>query len=205
MIIYCALRLPATLSLFLPTSLLLALLMAMTELSYRNELTAIWATGISPTRLIVKLLPLAIGIGFFHFLIMDQAVPAAAPLLHKWGIGDYATRKFSTAANDPIWIRSGNDLMRADRISSDGDTLYNVIIFRREPTGELQSQVFADSAVQKDGQWQLDNVTTYYSNGEAPSRIRQMAYSGPMRLADNKRVSAPEEMTLQGSDQFCQP
>ena len=111
--LYCAARLPGVLSLFLPTSLLLALLLVMTELSYRNELTAIWATGVSPARLIVKLLPMALGIGLFHFLLMDQAVPFAATTLHSWGIGDYATRKFNTAENEPIWVRSGNDIMRA--------------------------------------------------------------------------------------------
>ena len=102
--LYCAARLPGIINLFLPTSLLLALLLAITELSYRNELTAIWATGVSPSRLIVKLLPMALAIGLFQFLIMEIAVPSAATSLHSWGIGDYATRKFKTAENEPIWI-----------------------------------------------------------------------------------------------------
>ncbi|MDE2384608.1 MAG: LptF/LptG family permease [Alphaproteobacteria bacterium] len=194
-ITYALARLPGVISLFLPTSMLLALLLVMTELSYRNELTAIWATGISPSRLIVKLLPLALIVGTFHFVVMDRGVPAAAPALRSWGIGDYATRKFDTAANDPVWIRSGNDIMRAERVSSEGDTLFNVIIFRREPAGQLQSQIFAESALQKDGNWLLNNVTTYYASGEQPSHLAQMVYQGPMRLASNK-VAAPEEMTL---------
>ncbi len=194
-LIYGLARLPGIVSLFLPTSLLLALLMTMTELSYRNELTAIWATGISPTRLIIKLLPLALVVGAFHFIVMDQGVPRAAPFLRSWGIGDYATRRFSTMANDPVWIRSGPDIMRADTISDDGEMLFNLIIFRREKAGQLQSEVFADNASQKEGNWLLNNVTTYYATGEEPSHIAHLVYQGPMRLASNK-VASPEEMSL---------
>jgi len=192
---YGAFRLPGIISLFLPTSLLLALLMTMTELSYRNELTAIWATGISPTRLIIKLLPLALLVGTFHFVVMDQGVPRAAPYLRSWGIGDYATRKFNTATNDPVWIRSGPDIMRAEKISDDGGTLFKLIIFRRENAGQLQSEVFADSASQKDGNWLLNNVTTYYATGEEPSHIAHLVYQGHITLASNK-LASPEEMSL---------
>jgi lipopolysaccharide export system permease protein len=198
---YCVTRLPAVISLFLPTSLLLALLMTMTELSYRNELTAIWATGISPTRLIVKLLPLALIVSTFHFVVMDQGVPRAAPALRSWGIGDYATRKFSTGVNDPVWIRSGSDIMRADEISADGQTLFNLIIFRREKAGQLQSEIFADSALQENGNWLLNNVTTYLANGEEPQHIAQLVYQGPMQLASNK-IASPEEMTLRELSTF---
>src|SRR5512137_1266520 len=44
-------RLPLTLATFLPMSLLMAILLTLTELSYRNELIAIWSSGVSPMRL----------------------------------------------------------------------------------------------------------------------------------------------------------
>ncbi|WP_196501894.1 LptF/LptG family permease [Aestuariivirga litoralis] len=193
---YVLTRTPGILALFLPTSLLLALLLSMTELSYRNELTAIWATGISPSRLIIKLLPMAILVGVAHFLLMDQAVPAAAPSLRSWGIADYATRKLSTNPNDPVWIRSDNDIMRADRMSADNKTLYNVTIFKRAPQGQLTSEIFADTATQKDSHWLLNNVTSYDADGKKPTRVAQATYEGSLRLADNKRVGSPEEMTF---------
>jgi lipopolysaccharide export system permease protein len=201
MLLYGVMRLPATFSLFLPTSLLLALLLTTTELSYRNELTAIWATGISPTRLIRMLIPLALVVGGINFLIADQAVPAAAPFLRSWGIGDYATRKFTTNPDDPVWMRSGDDIMRADRVTDNGDALESLIVFRREKTGELREQVFADSAVQNDGRWLLKNVTIYYANGEKPTHLDQMIYDGALQLASNK-VAGPEEMTTQELSRF---
>jgi lipopolysaccharide export system permease protein len=193
---YCFMRLPAIITLFLPTSLLLGLLLTITELSYRNELTAIWATGVSPSGVIVMLLPMAILLGGFQYLIADQAIPTAAPILRKWGIGDYAARKLSTDINQPVWIRSGDDVMRADHVTSDGQTLDGLILFRREASGQLKEQLFATSAFQKEGRWLLNDVTIYYSTGERPTHLAQMVYDGEMRLASNK-IASPEEMTLQ--------
>jgi len=198
---YCLMRLPAVVSLFLPTSLLLALLLTITELSYRNELTAIWATGISPTGVIGMLLPLALLVGGIHYVVNDQAIPNAAPQLRKWGIGDYASRKLSTSANEPVWIRSGDDIMRADHVTADGGTLDGLIIFRREPSGQLKEQVFATSAFQKEGRWLLNDVSIYYSDGQKPTHLAQMVYDGEMRLASNK-IANPEEMTLQDLGTF---
>lgn len=201
---YVVMRLPVLMSIFLPTSLLLALLMSMTELSYRNELTAIWATGISPSRLIIKLLPMAILVGVVHFLVVDQAVPAAAPSLRTWGIGDYATRKLSTDPRDPIWIRSGDDIMRAEKMSADGDELKNVIVFKRAPTGELLGQIFADKAVRDGEHWLLTNVSRYDTEGSSPIREGLFIYDGALRLADNKRIGSPEEMTFAEIRNFIQ-
>ena len=54
---YMLLRSPGILSTFLPISVLLALLLALTELSYRNETVAMWSAGISPVRMMGMLLP----------------------------------------------------------------------------------------------------------------------------------------------------
>src|SRR5437762_13158718 len=48
---YFLMRSPFVLAPFLPMSVLLALLLSLTELSYRNEISAIWSTGVSPLRL----------------------------------------------------------------------------------------------------------------------------------------------------------
>src|SRR6266498_2522421 len=62
-------------------SVILALLLTLVELSYRNEIPAIWSTGISPLRLMAMLLPFALLVGGIHFLLYDQGVPNAAPTL----------------------------------------------------------------------------------------------------------------------------
>jgi lipopolysaccharide export LptBFGC system permease protein LptF len=72
---YYAARAPALLATFLPMSLLLALLLTITELSYRNEITAIWALGISPLGLVAMLLPLTLLCGALHFVLCPRPHP----------------------------------------------------------------------------------------------------------------------------------
>ena len=81
--------------------MLLAMLMALTELSYRNEMTALWAAGLSPVRLVVQLLPLALIAGGLQFLLNDQAIPSAAPTLREWAVGDYGSEKLKVGEKDP--------------------------------------------------------------------------------------------------------
>src|SRR5437868_9652482 len=52
---YVLMRAPGTLSTFLPISVLIALLLVLMELSYRNELPAIWSSVISPFRIMMML------------------------------------------------------------------------------------------------------------------------------------------------------
>jgi lipopolysaccharide export system permease protein len=199
---YAFVRSPAILSTFLPMSLLLALLLTITELTYRNEMSAIWAAGVSPVRLIMMLMPVALVTGGLHFLINDQAIPAAAPILKEWGIGDYAAKKLNVNDNDPIWIRSGTDIMRAAKVSSDSRSLQDVIVFRRDPDGLLREQIYASSASQEGDRWVLKNVVVYYRNNLPPDRLETLVYTGTMRPANATRSGDPEEMTLQDLNYF---
>ena len=56
---YMLYRAPSVISNYMGISILLAMLLVLTELSYRNEMVAIWAAGVSPLRLVTMLLPLA--------------------------------------------------------------------------------------------------------------------------------------------------
>ena len=110
---YFVFRAPETLVAFLPISMLLAMLLTMTELSYRNEVPALWSIGLSPVQLNLLLLPLAIVTGGIHFLLNDYAMPVTTPTLREWGIGDFGKEKFKVGEKDPIWMRAGTDILRA--------------------------------------------------------------------------------------------
>jgi lipopolysaccharide export system permease protein len=194
---YLATRAPATLATFLPMSLLLALLLTMTELSYRNEMTAIWAIGISPFRLIGMLAPLALLIGIAHFAVVDQLVPKAAPVLRNWGIADYGEKQLKVGERDPIWLRSGDDIMRAASASNNSKRLGDVVIFRRDKNGIILEQIFAESASLEPEGWKLQNVVSYGRDTKAPRRDTSRTYAGTMRPAEaGSRSGDPEEMSL---------
>ncbi len=194
---YFLLRMPSTLATYLPMAMLLALLLALTELSYRNEVSAIWAAGISPRRLIIMLLPLAFVTGGINFLLNDQAIPAAAPQLNKWGIGDYDKKKLKLGARDPIWMRSGTDILRAASSNPESTLLEDVTIFRRDPSGILREQIVARRAELKGTRWDLADVIVYNRENLPPVRLDSLVYSGTMRpAAAGGRSSDPEDMTI---------
>ena len=195
---YFLMRTPDTLSTFLPISVLIALLLVLSELSYRNEMPAIWSAGISPFRIVLMLLPFAIMTGGFHFLLNDQAVPRAAPILREWGIGDYGEKKLQAGGErEPIWMRAGRDILRAGSSNAQATELEDIIIFRRDETGLLREQIVAKHAVLNHDRWQLSNVLVYYRDNLPPSRLDQMIYSGSLRpAAAGARSGDPEEMTI---------
>ncbi len=200
---YLLARAPATLATFLPISLLLALLLSVTELSYRNEITALWAIGLSPLRVIFMLAPLALLVGLVHFAIVDRAVPAAAPILRAWGVADYGEKKLKIGESDPIWLRSGNDIMRAATANRDASRLSDVVIFRRDASGIIIEQIFAEAASLGPDGWLLQNTVVYGRGTEPPKRSTQLAYKGTMRAAQaGSRSGDPEEMNLSDLSYF---
>lgn len=203
---YFLMRLPGTLSTFLPISVLLALLLVLMELSYRNEMPAIWSAGLSPFRIVLMLLPFALLAGGLHFLLNDQAVPRVAPTLREWGIGDYGEKKLKVGGErDPIWMRAGRDILRAGSANARATELEDVIIFRRDEAGLLREQIMAKRAVLNKDRWQLSNVLVYYRDNLPPNRLDQMIYSGLFRpAAAGARSGDPEEMSMSDLGYFIE-
>lgn len=200
---YAALLLPRTLSTFLSISVLLALLLTLVELSYRSELTAIWAGGASPYRVMFMLLPLGLFLGGCNFLLSNIAVPRVAPTLQAWGIGDYGSKRFNVGEKDPLWMRSGNDILRAVGSNPQATELDNVIIFRRDAEGLLTEQIMAAHAKLEGDRWELTDVVVYYQQNLPASRLDRLIYSGTLKpAAAGARSGDPEEMSLSDLDYF---
>lgn len=202
---YAMLRAPGIVSTFIGMSTLLAILLTLSELSYRGELVPIWASGVSPLRVMIMLAPMAVILGALNFFINDKAVPMAEPVLHSWGIGEYGSKKLKVGENDPIWMRSDNDILRAVSSNAKSTELEGVTIFRRDTQGHLTEQIMATQANLKNGRWELHNVIIYYRANLKPSRLDKLIYSGAMRpAAAGARSGAPEEMSLAGLNYFIQ-
>ncbi len=194
---YALLRSPGIASQFILISILIALLLMLTEISKNSELVAIWGAGVSQFRLLMALMPVAIVLGLFNFALVDRAVPLAAPMLHKWAIGDYSNKKLSVGNEDPIWMRSGKDIIRAISTNVSTTKLAQVTVFRRDAEGILQEQIMADTAELQGQRWLLTNVTIYSRESLPPTQLKKMIYTGLMRpAATGTRKGDPEEMTI---------
>ena len=194
---YTLLRSPSVISNYMGISMLLAMLLSLTELSYRNEMVALWAAGLSPARLTVLLLPLAFLAGGLQFMLTDTAIPATTPQLRDWGIGDYGSEKLKVGEKDPIWMRAGPDILRAGSANADSTELRDLIIFRRDENGLLREQIYAKSSKLSGERWTLSDVLVYYRDNLQPSKLDTLVYSGAMKPAQaGARSGAPEDMSL---------
>ena len=200
---YLAYRAPTVLANYLSISMLLAMLLTLTELSYRNEMSAIWAAGLSPFRLIMMLLPLAFVAGGLLFFLSNTAIPMTTPQLREWGVGDYGTDKLKLGEKDPIWMRAGADILRAERANPDSTRLEKIIIFRRDEEGLLREQIYAGTAELANGRWNLSDVVVYYRDNLEPSKLAALVYSGDMKPAQaGMRSGAPEDMSIKELSYF---
>ncbi len=194
---YSIIRAPTVFANYLGLSILLATLLSLTELSYRNELVALWGIGVSPARLCIMLLPLAFVAGGLQFILNDSAIPATTPQLRDWGVGDYGRDKLKVGEKDPIWMRSGPDILRAGSANTDSTKLSDVIIFRRDANGLLREQIYAHSATLAGDRWTLTDVQVYYRDNLQPNQLATLVYSGAMKPAQaGARSGAPEEMSF---------
>jgi lipopolysaccharide export system permease protein len=194
---YALLRSPSVMAQFVVISTLLAALLMLTDVSRHSELVAIWSSGISHFKIIAALLPVAAVIGIANFLIVDLAIPRAAPILVEWGIGEHSQKQLNIGKDDPIWMRAGRDVLRAVKSNDEATFLEDVIIFRRDSDGLLSEQIVARQARLVNNRWALDDVAIYYRENEAPVRIDSLIYSGPLRpAATGTRSGDPSEMSL---------
>ena len=202
-LIYAILRMPDISSKFLPFAVLLATLLTLMELSYRNELTAIWGARQSSFSIMKLILPIGLILGGLNFLIQDQAVPRAAPILHDWGIGDYGRKKIRVGEDDPIWLRADTDILRAARSNAESTQLEDVTIFRRDAEGLVSEQIHAAIAILDGTRWELNDVLIYTRGNNPPEKLDRMIYSGNIRPAQSgARSGDPEEMSVQELSYF---
>ncbi|WP_395686365.1 LptF/LptG family permease [Aestuariivirga sp.] len=202
---YMIFRAPSVLANYLVISLLLAMLLSMTELSYRNEMSAIWAAGLSPARIVIMLLPLALAAGGLQFVLSNSAIPLTTPQLRDWGIGDYGSDKLKVGGEGPIWMRAGPDILRAGRANTQSTELDKITIFRRDVNGLLREQIYADRASLSGSRWVLEDVLVYYRDSLEPSHLPTLIYSGDLKPARaGVRSGAPEDMSLNELSYFIE-
>ena len=191
---YMVLRLPAILAELIPVAALLAGLVSFTELARHSELTAIYAGGMSKIRLAGAVLPVALLIGGFQFLVEDQAQPVASRQLRAWGVGDY--NPDGDAANE-TWLRHGDEILRIGTIDPGRAELRDLTIFRRDADGNLTAKIQAARAVAEGDRWMLFDVARSEVASASVDTAARMPWASDLDAADlDTLIARPSEMPL---------
>lgn len=176
-----AYKLPMLIQQTLPFATLIGAMMAYRGLARRSELPAMRATGLSTWRMLVPAGLLAIVIGLFSVVVLD-------PLSVQASKGFESLRERLIAAGRPesiprpgeVWMRQGDTtgqvVIHARELGPGPGKLSNVqfFIFDRVFTDALSGapdyafakRVDADTAILRDGRWELGGVIEHVPGAE---------------------------------------
>ncbi len=208
---YAALRLPDLASFILPFAVLIATLLMLAKFARNNEIMALKASGFSFYHLLLSLVPVALLVGFLHFLISDQVVPRTSQTLREWdasaqaaapvaaetivpdaasaAAGSTSTAPFRPT-NEAIWVRDGESNVRIEAVLAEGTELHGVTVFKRTTDAMLSERLLAERAEYDGANWRLFNVQRLSLAGGSerePAHLAVLAWETsltPGHLAD---------------------
>jgi lipopolysaccharide export system permease protein len=159
---YVALRIPVLISKFLPFSVLLGALIAFVGLNQHSEVISMKASGLSAHQILAPMIVASLGVAIALFAFNELVVVKSARTVNAWTDADYEPIPPSSGILSNVWIRDGDDMVRARIVTGSGPKtrLRGVTIYQRE-RGALARVVEADRAEQVPGGWRLENVRTY--------------------------------------------
>ncbi len=170
---YVALRVPLLVSRFLPFSVLLGALIAFVGLNQHSEVVAMKAAGLSAHQILAPLVVASIGIAVALFAFNETVVVNSARVVTAWSDNDYKPVPPESGILSNVWIRNGDDLVRAGHVAGSGRNFHaeNLTIYDRS-NRVLEREIRADHARPlPNGAWQLDNVRIYDANMSIVRRL----------------------------------
>jgi len=159
---YVSLRVPILISRFLPFSVLLGALIAFVGLNQHSEVVSMKASGLSAHQILAPMVVASLGVAIALFTFNELVVVKAVRTVNAWGDADYRPIPPSSGILSNVWIRDGDDMVRARIVTGSGaqTRLQNVTVYQRE-RGALARVIDVERAEQVPGGWRLENVRTY--------------------------------------------
>lgn len=149
----------------IPIATLFSTAYTLSELYAKNELTAIFASGVSLFKFTSPLLIFAILMSFGMFFFEDNiVVPTYAK---KQNLQKEVLHREKSLNNDRIVIMSeeGNIIYKADYFDNKQERLYTLYLVYRNDDKSLDTIITADSALWQNDHWTLSGAIEYKKNG----------------------------------------
>lgn len=149
---YAALRVPAIVQTFLPFSVLLGTLVMLLQLNGQSEVVAMKAAGLSAHQILAPMMACGLAVAAAAFVFAERVGSPAAAQLNAWKSVDYARVIPRGGAQRDVYVRAGDDIVRADRVIGTGRAteLRDVAVFERQD-GTLHHLMRAPAARFDDG------------------------------------------------------
>lgn len=159
---YVSLRVPLLVQRFLPFAVLLGTLITFTSLNQHSEVVAMKAAGLSAHQILAPLMLASLAIAVLAFAFNETVAVKSARTVNAWSDNDYKPLAAEKGMLSNVWLKAGEDLVRARHVGGRGAELHleDVTIYERE-SGELTRVVDVERATQAGNGWKLENLRTY--------------------------------------------
>ena len=176
---YVSLRVPILISRFLPFSVLLGALIAFVGLNQNSEVVSMKAAGLSAHQILAPMVVASLGVAIALFAFNETVVVKSTRTVNAWTDADYEPIPPDSGILSNVWIRDGNDLVKAKLVGGRGPStrLRGVSIYEREG-GAIVRVIEAERAEQVPGAWKLENVRTYDAQMNIVMRQPEMTALG---------------------------
>ncbi|MDR3160561.1 MAG: LptF/LptG family permease [Spirochaetaceae bacterium] len=171
--------LPKSVSWAQPLSLLFAAAYTLGDLYGRNELTAVFSSGIPFSRFARPLLIIGIGASFFSFFFDDQVVIPTLKI--KTDLSRTLLRQEVRGSNSDIVIKSrgGEIIYAVDYFDDNTVSLNGLSIIEKTAEGEFLALIRSPLASWNGEYWVLNNALIYtWEEGEGERLLRVRPLSG---------------------------
>jgi lipopolysaccharide export system permease protein len=140
---YAGLRVPQIIARFLPFSVLLGTLITLATLNQNSEVISLKAAGLSAHQILAPLIVAGLLVAGIAFVFNERVVARSTATLSAWQRADYGPMPKDSAVLSNLWVRNGEDLIRAGRAigRGPGTRLEDVTIYDR--AGNKLTQIIA--------------------------------------------------------------
>lgn len=155
---YVGLRAPQIANQFTPFAALLAIVLTLSELNLRSEITVMRSAGLSVNRVLAPIAVMCAGVALAHFLFQEFVVVRASQQLAYWEANDYAPNlKPDDGSRTDVRLAYGGEYIYAGSASRDADVvrLRDVTITKVDADGQVTGKIEAERAEYKAGGWAL--------------------------------------------------
>ncbi len=180
--------LPKAFTWALPMSVLFASCFALSSLYSKNELTALFASGVSLLRFSFPLILTAAFLSLGLFFFQDKIVVRSSQKYEELKSNALGERK--NKSNDHIALLSsdGKKIYKAEYYDDESRRLHRLYVLSRTEDKQLESLIYAPLAVwsESEGHWLSEDGVEYIYDG-------QKVKSGSVNTVDQMQLTEPPE------------
>ena len=158
---YYGYYLPEVIHRMIPVCTVVGTVMTIASLNKGSELIALFAAGLSLTRISRSIFASILLICLLDYGLSDQIIPAFTKQKNYVYYNDIVKTpgRFQTVKNEKIWYRSKNTIYNIKSLNAEGDLAFGLTLYFIDESWRLIQLLTAEKVTMEGQNWKLENGT----------------------------------------------